>query len=189
MHLSWHLYAFSQPHRHPPLNRWLSCCLFACLCLSASASASRCAPPFAGCWVASLGPSICWLLPLASLPLPSHMPPPLVGGGSGRLSPRAVAAKAETNTSTCLRHSNSTIIPPPAGEWVSLMAAAAVLPTQGCHNRCHCHPLHHCHQRLANVVARRAVRHCPSRHCNCRQRCPPLLCRYRRCRIPLRHCH
>jgi hypothetical protein len=40
----------------------------------ASASASCCAPPFAGCCVASLGPSICGLSPLVSLPLPSHMP-------------------------------------------------------------------------------------------------------------------
>ena len=80
------------------------------LCLSASASASNascCVPPFAGCCVASLVPSICWLLPVASLPLPSHTPPPLGGGGSRRLSSRAVAAKAETKTSTCHRHSDA----------------------------------------------------------------------------------
>ena len=35
----------------------MSCCPFACLCLSASASASRCAPPFVGCCKASFGPS------------------------------------------------------------------------------------------------------------------------------------
>jgi len=47
-----------QPHRRPPLNRWVSCCPFACLHLSASASASSCAPPFVVCCVASFGPSL-----------------------------------------------------------------------------------------------------------------------------------
>ncbi len=75
---------------------------------SASASdASCCVPPFAGCCVASLVPSICWLLPVVSLPLPSHTPPPLGGGGSRRLLSRAVAAKAETKISTCHHHSDA----------------------------------------------------------------------------------
>ena len=62
--------------------------------------------------MASLGPSIRWLSPLASLPLPSHTPPPLGSGSSGRLLSRAVAAKAETKTSTCHCHSNPTVNPP-----------------------------------------------------------------------------
>jgi len=47
-----------QPHRRPPLDYCLSCCPFACLCLSTSASASSCVPPFVGCRMASLGPSL-----------------------------------------------------------------------------------------------------------------------------------
>ena len=35
----------------PPTDRWLSCCPFACLCLSASASAFSCTPPFVVCWL------------------------------------------------------------------------------------------------------------------------------------------
>ena len=156
---------------------------------SDSTSASRCAPPFADCWVASLGPSICWLSPLASLTLPSHMPPPLGSGGSGRLSSRAVATKAETNTSTCNRHSNPTVIPPPVGERVSLMAAAAMLPTQGHHHCRHCRPLRRRHRRLAHVVVHHVICHHPSRRCNLHRRCRPSCRRHRHRRIPLCSCH
>ena len=52
----------------PPLDRWLSCCPFACLRLSASASASRCAPPFVGLLCGIFGP-------LHSLVVASGLPP------------------------------------------------------------------------------------------------------------------
>ena len=119
-------------------------------------------------WVALLGPSIHWLSPMASLSLPSHTPLPLGGRSSRRLSSRAVATKADTKISTCHHHSNPTVIHPPAGEWMSLMAAAAVLPThQGCHHRRRCHPSHHRHQCLANTVTCcTTCHHPPSRH-NC----------------------
>ena len=49
----------ANPLLHPTQSgRWLLCCPFACLRLSANASASSCAPPFVGCCVASLGPSL-----------------------------------------------------------------------------------------------------------------------------------
>ena len=62
-----------QLYRRPPLDCWLLCCPFACLCLSASASASSCAPPFVGCCMASLGPSL--LLCPSNVVFSSSFPP------------------------------------------------------------------------------------------------------------------
>jgi hypothetical protein len=72
------------------------------LCLSLSP------PPCVGCCVASLGPSICCLSPMASLSLPSHTPPPSL---LYRVYPTALPGTLASLSSSS--SSSSSLRPPP----------------------------------------------------------------------------